>query len=115
MLTQIVRWIARVWMIASLVLILAFVVGERSFPGTLTEWLGFAFFPVGILVGMFVAWWREGTGGAITVGSLVVFYLVHSATSGVFPRGVAWLAFAAPGFLFMFCWYRSRTGRAAAA
>jgi len=111
--TRTVRWIARAWGIASLVLIAAFIAGERSLPGTLSEWLGFAFFPVGILAGMIVAWWREGPGGSITVGSLVAFYSVHFATSGVFPRGPAWVAFAAPGFLFLYCWYRSRAGRAA--
>ena len=65
------------------------------------ERLGVLFFPVGISVGMILAWWREGLGGSITVGSLLAFYVVHLTTAGTFPKGWAWLAFAAPGFLFL--------------
>ena len=107
-LNRIVRWIARVWSIASITLVLLFIVGEGDNPTTSTEWLGFLFFPAGICVGMIIAWWREGLGGVITIGSLVMFYAIHLATAGAFPRGWAWLAFAAPGFLFLASWYWSR-------
>ncbi len=101
--TRTVRWIARIWSIGSIGLILAFIVGEGI---NLTEfkpaeWLGFLFFPVGICVGMVMAWWKERLGGSLTVASLVIFYLIHLATSGAFPSGWAWLVFAAPGFLFL--------------
>jgi hypothetical protein len=105
--TQLVRWTARVWSICSIVLLLGFVVGEGIHPTTSGEVLGLLFFPLGITVGMVLAWWREGLGGGIAVGSLLVFYAIHFATAGALPRGWAWLAFAAPGFLFLLCWYRS--------
>ncbi|MBZ5538333.1 MAG: hypothetical protein LAO31_20465 [Acidobacteriia bacterium] len=89
-------------------LLLLFVVGEGINPTTRTEWLGLLFFPFGICVGMILGWWREGLGGSITVGSLLVFYLIHLASAHTLPKGWAWLAFAAPGFLFLLCWYRSR-------
>ena len=95
------RWTARVWSVASIALILAFIVGERSHPSGLNEWLAALFFPIGISVGMILAWWKERFGGGITVGSLLVFYVVHMAMAGTFPKGWAWLAFAAPGFLFL--------------
>ena len=72
------------------------------------ELLGLLFFPLGICVGMITGWWREGIGGSITVGSLLVFYVIHFATAGMLPKGWAWLAFAVPGFLFLLCGYRSR-------
>lgn len=108
--TRAVRWLARGWSVASVALILAFIVGEGLDPVRLTaaELLGFVFFPLGICIGMVVAWWREGLGGALTVGSLPAFYVVHLAAAGRLPRGAAWLAFAAPGFLFLVAWYRSR-------
>ena len=106
--TRVVRWNARLWTIGSIGLILLFLVGERSYPQIPAEWLGFVFFPFGISVGMILAWWKEGIGGTITVGSLVVFYVIHLATAGTLPRGWAWLLFAAPGFLFLWCWSRSR-------
>jgi len=96
--------------VASIGLILAFIVGEGFSASQIKprEWVGLLFFPVGICAGMILAWWREGLGGGITVGSLLVFYVIHRATAGTFPKGWAWLAFAAPGLLFLLCWYRSR-------
>lgn len=109
------RWTARVWSVASVGLVLAFIVGEGFNPSGPNEWLGVLFFPVGISVGMILAWWKEGLGGSITVGSLLAFYVVHLTTAGTLPKGWAWLAFAAPGFLFLLLSHASRRPRAAAA
>lgn len=113
LLTQMVRWIGRAWAVASIVLILAFLVGEGIDLSQMKaiEWLGFLFFPVGICAGMILAWWREGLGGIVAVGSLLIFYMIHFMTAGTFPKGWAWLVFAAPGFLFLFCWQRSRSAQ----
>jgi hypothetical protein len=111
-LTEVIRWVARVWAVASIGLILAFVVGEGFNPSQIKprEWVGLFFFPVGICAGMVLAWWKEGLGGIITVGSLLAFYLVHRVTAGTLPKGWAWWAFAAPGFVFLLSWYWSRRG-----
>ena len=116
-LTQVIRWTARAWTVASIGLVLAFFVGEGFNPSQVKprEWVGLLFFPVGICAGMILAWWREGLGGSITVGSLLVFYMIHLATAGTLPKGWAWLAFAAPGFLFLLCWQRSRNAGTTAA
>jgi hypothetical protein len=92
----------------SIGLILLFLLIGGSFPRTPAEWLGFLFFPLGISIGMVLAWRREGLGGGITVCCLVIFYAIHYSTAGTLPRGWAWLAFAAPGLLFLVCSYRSR-------
>jgi hypothetical protein len=104
------RWIARIWSLGSLVLLLGFVVGEGLHPSGY-EWLGLLFFPFAISLGMVLAWWKEGVGGSVTVGSLAAFYLLHFATAGTFPKGWAWLAFAAPGFLFLLVSLVSRRPR----
>ena len=113
LLTQVIRWTARAWSVASVGLILAFLVGEGFHPSQITarEWLGLVFFPVGITVGMILAWWREGLGGAITVASLAVFYLIPLATAGALPKGWAFLVFAMPGFLFLLYWATVRSAR----
>ena len=102
------RWTARIWSLASILLILAILVGERSLPSTRNEWLGFLFFPAGISAGMLVAWRSELLGGVITVASLCAFYLLHYVTAGAFPTGAAWLVITAPGFLFVVTSLRSR-------
>jgi hypothetical protein len=98
-LTRAIHWIARIWAVASIGMVLAFLVGEGFHPSQIQprEWLGLVFFPPGICVGMIVAWWKEGLGGAITVGSLAVFYLIHLATAGTFPRGMGILALRGTG------------------
>jgi hypothetical protein len=96
-------------------LVLGFIVGEGFNPSGLNEWLGVLLFPVGISIGMILAWWKEGLGGSITVGSLLAFYVVHLTTAGTFPKGWAWLAFAAPGFLFLLSSHLSRRPRMGAA
>jgi len=105
------RWIARVWSVATIALVLAFIVGERSLPSAPREWLGFLFFPFGICVGMIVAWKKESLGGFITVASLLAAYLIHFATTGTLLKGWAWLAFAAPGSLFLLSSQLSRRAR----
>jgi hypothetical protein len=109
------RWTARVWSAASVALVLGFIVGEGFNPSGLNEWLGVLFFPIGISIGMILAWWKEALGGSITVGSLLAFYVVHVATAGTLPRGWAWLVFAAPGFMFILLAYVSRRPKTAGA
>lgn len=105
---SVVRWTARLWSLASVALVLGFIVGEGLNPSGRNEWLGFLFFPFGICAGMILAWRREAAGGMVTVGCLGAFYVLRFATAGVFPQGWAWLAFAAPGFLFLLAWFLSR-------
>ena len=58
LLTQVMRWTARVWAVGSIGLILAFIIGEGFNPSQVkaTEWLGLLFFPAGICAGMILAW-----------------------------------------------------------
>ena len=109
-LTHIVRWTARILSIVSIGLVLLFIVGE-GFNYKLitpTEGILFVFFPIGICIGMIVAWWQDGIGGSITVGSLLMFYIAHFVIAGKFPHGWAFLVFTIPGFLFLLHWYRTR-------
>jgi len=99
--TLALRWTARIWSAASVVLVLGFIVGEGLNPSGAAEWVGVLFFPLGISAGMILSWWKEGLGGAVTVGCLLAFYLEHVLTAGALPKGAAWILFAAPGFLFL--------------
>ncbi|MGD1019603.1 MAG: hypothetical protein ABSA12_09815 [Verrucomicrobiia bacterium] len=104
------RWSARLWSILAVGIVLLFAFGEGLNPSRFTpqELVLFVFFPVGVCLGMAVAWRWEGLGGGITVASLAAFYLVDRLTSSSFPRGFALVAFAAPGFLFLLCWLWTR-------
>ena len=107
-LTLVVRWTARAWALATVGVVLLLSVGEGLYPAGVGEWIGLVLYPGGVCLGMIVAWWKEGLGGGITVGSLVAFYVLHVATAGSLPKGWAWLVLAVPGFLFFWCSKRSR-------
>ena len=98
-----IRRIARLWSVASVGFVLLFLVGEGFHPSRLAgrEWLGLLMFPFGVCAGLIVAWRREGLGGALAVASILLFYAREYAITGAFPRGWAFLAVAAPGFLFL--------------
>ena len=107
---SVLRRVARAWSVATILLVVGFIVGEGVHPSQMAphEKLGVFFFPLGICVGMVVAWRRELLGALITVGSLAAFYAISVAATGRFPHGWAWEAFAAPGFLFLASWFLSR-------
>ena len=105
------RWSARVLSIlaAGVVLLFAFGEGLNLSHFTARELVLFVFFPIGVCLGMALDWWWEGLGGGINVASLAAFHLVHRLTSSSFPRGFAFVALGAPGFLFLLCWLWTRS------
>jgi len=106
------RWAARVLSVVSTAMLVLFITGEKFDVSRITarEWAGFALFPVGIVVGFAIGWWKEGLGGAITTLSLLAFYLVYGyLTRGKTNLGWAFVVFAFPGFLFLISWLLSFT------
>ena len=100
-----------------MVVILVFMVceGFNASKIKISEWALFLFFPFGICFGMILAWWKESTGGIVTVGSVAMFYLIHYLNTGRYPRGWTFLVFTIPGFLFLLYSYQAkRVGKAAA-
>jgi hypothetical protein len=109
-----VRWTARILSLFSVYMLLLFLFGE---PFEITkiraiEWVGLMLFPVGVVAGFAVGWWKEGLGGAISVGSLLVFYFLFVFRPGDPVRGIWFFVFAFPGFLFLTSWGLSRGRRA---
>jgi hypothetical protein len=90
--------------------VLLFAIGEglNLSHFTARDLVLFIFFPLGVCVGMVVAWRWERLGGGLTVASLAAFYLIHRLASSGFPRGFAFMVMAAPGFLFLLCWLWAR-------
>jgi len=105
--------ITRILSAVSIGIILLFFLGE-GFNYKLikpNEWILLLFFPLGVFIGMIIAWWKEGLGGSVSVGSLAMFYIIHFVTSGKFPHGWAWLIFTIPGFFFLLCWILAKKER----
>lgn len=101
-----VELLARVGSIASITLLLMIFIGEGSHPSQIStnEWIGLLFFPIGIVIGLAIAWWKEGVGSVVTLGSLLGFYLVWGYLLRNHIGGWWFVVFAAPGFLFLLHW-----------
>jgi hypothetical protein len=104
--------LARVGSIASITLLILLFMGEGLHPSEISprEWAGLLFFPIGVMVGMIIAWWKEGLGSAVTLGSLLAFYLVYGYLLRNHIGGWAFIVFASPGFLFLLHWLLRDTG-----
>ena len=104
LLQGIIRWTARITGVISTLILSLFVLGE-PFPVakiTAVEWLGLLLFPVGVVIGFAVAWWREALGGLITLGSLLAFYMLFVFVMNEnLAKGGWFLVFAFPGLLFL--------------
>ena len=69
---------------------------------TAAEWVGFVLFPVGVLIGLVLAWEEELIGGVIILVSVAGFYLVYGVLAGgIMNQGWALLPFSIPGVLFL--------------
>jgi len=97
-LVTLLRWLARIWSFASVILLCAFLFGEGLPPLTFQA----ACFPFGVMLGLILAWWFERLGGLITLISVVLFYVLEYFGSGSLPKGFAFIVFAAPGILFLY-------------
>ena len=102
----VIESIARVGSIASITLLILVFMEEAFHPSEISpnEWAGLLFFPIGVMIGMIVAWWKEGLGSAVTLLSLLAFYLVYGYLLRNHIGGWVFIAFASPGFLFLLHW-----------
>jgi len=100
---DVIRWIARIWSLASVGMLFFFLAGEEFHPAQLSasEWASLIFFPTGVTFGLVLAWRWEALGGAITVASLAAFYAVNGFLGHVMPLGWVFVALVFPGFLFL--------------
>ena len=103
---------------SSMGFILAIFIGEAvSGAGvmpTMSEWIGLALFPIGVLLGLVLAWWREGIGRAAALLSMVGFYLWNWLQNGRWPGGPFFVLVAAPGLLLLLFSLLNRSERSSA-
>lgn len=97
------EWIARIGSILSVGVLLSLFLAEGFNPGSVAprEWVGLIFFPLGVVFGMVLAWWKEELGALIAVGSLAAFYLIYGFLLQSHIGGWWFLTFTVPGFLFL--------------
>ncbi|MBN1642107.1 MAG: hypothetical protein JXA09_12810 [Anaerolineae bacterium] len=115
---SVIRWIGRVLALLTVAFVLVFFFGEADFSQPLRlsagEIISLLFFPLGLIGGNVLGWWREGLGALITLGSLCVFYALDLAFTGTFPSGSYFALLASPSLFYGLYWILSRARRAQA-
>ena len=110
-----IRWFARILGSLVLLLVLLVVIGEGLFmeppPGSSSK-LKERDIPlmagmITMLVGIVVAWFREGIGGLLMIGGFIPFLVDELKSEKGFN---AWFLVVFPiiGLLHLFCWWQSR-------
>jgi hypothetical protein len=112
------RWIARILSILSIAFVLLIFIGELLHPTaaavfTPRDIIAMLFFPIGVCLGLILAWWWECVGGIVSIAGLAGFYLTLFAFDQRFPRGPYFLLVALPGFFFLAAWFLERREPAA--
>jgi|ERR1043166_4601615 hypothetical protein len=106
----VIELFARIGSIASVTLLVMLFLGDGFQPSRITanEWAGLLFFPLGVVIGMVVAWWKEGVGSVVTLGSLLGLYIVWGYLMRNHVGGYWFFVFASPGLLFLLHWFMHR-------
>jgi hypothetical protein len=110
----VLRWSARSASVVVVMLLLLFVWGEDFSKVRAREWVGLSFFPLGVVVGLALAWRREALGAFVAASSLSAFYLVYGVLLGGRVGGPWFLVFTSPAALFFASWAWERARRAEA-
>jgi hypothetical protein len=109
----VLRWTARIASAASPCVLLAFATAGRAPVAQVHAalWVGLLFFPVGVVLGLALAWRREALGAAVALGSLAAFYIVYGVLlQGQLPRGPWFAVFTSPALLFLASWLSRNWG-----
>lgn len=106
-LVRVLRWIARAASLGSLGLLAMFATSGGDSPSA-SEWLLLAFFPIGVAVGMVLAWWREILGGTVAGASLAAFHLIVALDNARPFPGVWFLVFTSPALALLACGFMTR-------
>ena len=116
--TTILLWLARIYSIAGIAILLLFFLGEGLFAEdpsplsfTAAEGFLFALFPVGVGIGLLIGTWMPRFGGWLATLALIGFYLFFFVDRGELPGGPWFVIFAGGGpALVAADWLKRRCG-----
>ena len=94
-LADVMRWTGRATSLLSIAVLSMFLFGGNEALPSGWEWLSLGFFPGLVVFGFVVAWWKELTGGAISIAGLIAFYIWFA------PTGVYFALFTLPAVFFL--------------
>lgn len=94
----ILRWITRLAALVVGVTLLVLLFASRPLPKG-SEWLGVAFFPIGVALALLLGLWRELLGGVLALLSLAIFYSLFIVVGKTVPTGPYFAILSSPAVL----------------
>lgn len=94
----ILRWTARLAALAVGATLLVILFASRERPKG-SEWLGVAFFPIGVALSLLLGLWRELLGGVLALLSLATFYIIFIVVGKTLPQGPYFAILSSPALL----------------
>jgi len=102
---RILRWVARIWSLPAIFFAVSELIFSSSDPGIEEGWLAWATVVILFLsvIGLLIAWWRERFGGWMSIGALLLFFILYwMDTARLFPGWGLLIAFVAvPAILYL--------------
>ena len=102
-------WTARILSVFSSTLLLMFLFGpEERLDPSMNELISLLFFPIGLIIGFAISWFRVRIGAIVSLVSLTCFYVWIVTSSGSFPSGPYFIGLASPAILYALYWILER-------
>lgn len=101
---MVLRWLARLLGVLSIIVLVLFLTGEGFAASRISfeQWIGFLFFPFGVVAGFIVGWKKEILGGFISLLSLFCFYVIYGLLiSGRLPAGWGFAILTLPAAFYL--------------
>ncbi len=110
-----IRWIARIGSTVSIwiMLLSSLAIAISSISTAWQDWVSYLTCPIGVTIGLIIAKWHDGVGGAIATASGLAFYGTYYLLGGTITDGKEFAVvlpgmLASPGILFLAFWLLMR-------
>ncbi len=107
-----IRWLAKLSSLAVGVTLIFILFASRQQPKG-SEWLGVAFFPLGVAFGLLLGLWRELLGAVVAISSLATFYFMFIVVGQTVPKGPYFAILSSPALLLLISGLLARRTRRA--
>ena len=106
-----IRWLARIagslLVLFFLLMVLGYIIEPQGSGKITPSEIPLIAGMIAMLLGLIIAWFREGLGALLTIGGFLYFLANELIVKQSFNTWIL-VAYPAVGFLFLLCWWQSR-------
>lgn len=106
-----IRWFARIvgsiLVLFFLLMVLGYIIEPQGAGKITPTEIPLIIGMIAMLLGIIMAWFREGFGALLTIGGFLLFFIAELITNQSYNAWIL-LAYPAVGLLFLLCWWQDR-------